>query len=142
MSHDHVPADYARLNGWDRPYDVYVRPDAPQYSGAIVSFCKLPLVESREALAARKPDVVIAGAPLDDGVSYRPGARFGPRAIRQASYNFGGHSLQLGVQPFEVLDVVDAGDANVVPGMLEHGHDMIFRTVPKIAAKDAVPIIL
>ena len=142
MSHDHVPTDYARSNGWDRPYDVYVRPDAPQYSGALVSFCKLPLVESQEALATRKPDVVIAGAPLDDGVSYRPGARFGPRAIRQASYNYGGHSLQLGVQPFEVLDVVDAGDANVVPAAIERGHAMIFRKVLEIASTGAVPIIL
>ena len=142
MSHDHVPTDYARRNGWDRPYDVYVPPDAPQYSGAMVSFCKRPLVESREALAARKPDVVIAGAPLDDGVSYRPGARFGPRAIRQASYNHGGHSLQLGVQPFEVLDVVDAGDANVVPAALDRGHAMIFRKVLEIVSTGAVPIVL
>jgi agmatinase len=142
MSHDHVPTDFARHNGWDRPYDVYVTPDAPEYSGAIVSFCKRPLVETAEALAARRPDVVIAGAPLDDGVSYRPGARFGPRAIRQASYNYGGHSLQLGVQPFEVLDVVDAGDANVVPAAIERGHAMIFRKVLEIASTGAVPIIL
>ncbi len=142
MSHDHVPIDYARRNGWDRPYDVYVPPDAPQYSGAIVTFCKRPLVETLEALAARRPDVVIAGAPFDDGVSYRPGARFGPRAIRQASYNYGGHSLQLGVQPFEILDVVDAGDANVVPAALERGHAMIFRKVLEIASTGAVPIIL
>ena len=34
MSHDHdrVP-DYARLNDWDRPYDVYMPPDVPQYTG-------------------------------------------------------------------------------------------------------------
>ncbi len=117
MSHDHdrVP-DYARLNNWDRPHDVYMPPDVPQYTGAIVSFCKRPLIESPEALEVRKPDVVIMGAPFDDAVTYRPGARFGPRAIRQASYNHGGHSLQLGVEPFEVLDVVDAGDANVDPG--------------------------
>jgi formimidoylglutamase len=142
MSHDQVPADYARLNGWDRPYDVYVGPDGPQYAGATVSFCRQPLIESPEALEARRPDVAIVGAPLDDGVSYRPGARFGPRAIRQASYNHGGHSLQLGVQPFEVLDVVDAGDANVIPSALERGHAMIFRKVLEVARTGAVPIIL
>ncbi|MGI8928312.1 MAG: agmatinase family protein, partial [Candidatus Limnocylindrales bacterium] len=61
---------------------------------------------------------------------------------RQASYNFGGHSLQFGVKLFEVLDVFDAGDANVVPAALERGHAMIFRKVLEIAATGAVPIIL
>jgi agmatinase len=142
MSHDHVLTDFARRNGWDRPYDVYLPPEAPQYTGAVVTFCKRPLIENPEVLATRKPDVAIMGAPLDDGVSYRPGARFGPRAIRQASYNYGGHSLQLGVQPFEVLDVVDTGDANVIPAAIERGHAMIFRKVLEIAASGAVPIIL
>jgi agmatinase len=143
MSHDHVPfPDFGRDNGWDRPYDVYVTPDVPQYVGAVVSFCKRPLVDNPDALAARKPDVAILGAPFDDGVTYRPGARFGPRAIRQASYNHGGHSLQLGIQPFEFLDVVDAGDANVIPAALERGHAMIFRKVLEVASSGAVPIIL
>ena len=142
MSHDHVPTDYARLNHWDRPYETFVAPDIPQYSGALVSFCKRPLVESAEALAVRKPDVAIIGAPFDDGVTYRPGARFGPRAIRQASYNHGGHSLQLGVEPFVELDVVDTGDANVIPSAPERGHAMIFRKVLEVASSGAVPMIL
>ena len=51
-------------------------------------------------------DVAIVGAPFDDAVSHRPGARFGPRAIREAQYTSGSiHSLQLGVEPFEVLTV-------------------------------------
>ena len=143
MSHDHVPSpDYARQNGWDQAYDVFLPPDMPPYSGATVSFCSRPLIESPEALAARRADVAIMGAPLDDGVTYRPGARFGPRAIRQATYNHGGHSLQLGVEPFEVLDVVDAGDANVVPSALDRGHAMIYRKVLEIASTGAIPIIL
>ena len=142
MSHDRVPTDYARLNGWDKRYDVFIPPDIPQYVGATVSFCKRPLIESNEALAARRPDVAILGAPFDDGVTYRPGARFGPRAIRQASYNHGGNSLQLGIEPFEFLDVVDAGDANVIPASLDRGHAMIFRKVLEVAGTGAVPIIL
>ena len=142
MSNDRVATDYARLNGWDKRYDVFIPPDIPQYAGATVSFCKRPLVESAEALAARQPDVAIMGAPFDDGVTYRPGARFGPRAIRQASYNHGGNSLQLGIQPFEFLDVVDAGDANVIPASLDRGHAMIFRKVLEIAGTGAIPVIL
>jgi agmatinase len=142
MPDDHAAPDYARQHGWDRPYDVYVPPEIPGYTGVTISFCKRDLVESPAELASRAPDVAILGAPFDDGVSYRPGARFGPRAIRQATYNQGGHSLQLGVQPFRVLDVVDAGDANVVPAALERGHAMIFRKVLEVASTGAVPIIL
>ena len=43
------------------------------------------------------------------------------------------NSLQLGVEPFEVLDVVDAGDANIVPAWLERGHAMIYRKVLEVA---------
>ncbi|MDP8905274.1 MAG: agmatinase [Chloroflexota bacterium] len=141
MADEHAPPDYARLHGWDREYRVFVPPEIPNYSGA-VSFCKRPVIEDRDILLARAPDVAVVGAPFDDGVSYRPGARFGPRAIRQATYNQGGYSLQLDVQPFEVLDVVDAGDANVVPAWLERGHAMIFRKVLEVAGSGAVPIIL
>ena len=60
--------------------------------------------------------MAIIGAPFDDAVSHRSGARFGPRAIREAQYTSGSiNSLQLDVEPFEVLTVVDAGDANIVP---------------------------
>lgn len=141
MPKEHANPDYAQQHGWDRAYEVYEPPGIPNYVGA-VTFCKRPLVEDVEALAARRPDVAVLGAPFDDAVSYRPGARFGPRAIRQATYTQGGHSLQLGIQPFTVLDVVDAGDANVVPAALERGHAMIFRKVLEVAGSGAVPIIL
>ncbi|HSH21390.1 MAG TPA: agmatinase [Candidatus Caenarcaniphilales bacterium] len=141
MRDEHAPPDYARQHGWDRQYDVYIPPEIPNYVGP-VTFCKRPLVDDPEALFLRAPDVAILGAPFDDGVSYRPGARFGPRAIRQATYNQGSYSLQLGVEPFRFLDVVDAGDANVVPAALERGHAMIFRKVLEVASTGAVPIIL
>ena len=78
--------------------------------------------------------MAIIGAPMDEAVSYRPGARFGPRAIRQASYTSGEHSLQLDVEPFKVLDVVDAGDANIVPAAPERSHAMIYRKVFSVAS--------
>ena len=46
------------------------------------------------------------------------------------------------VEPFEVLDVVDAGDANLVPAWLERGHAMIYRKVREVAGTGAIPIIL
>jgi agmatinase len=143
MSHpaDTGLSDYARQNGWERPYPTFDPPEVPNYIGA-VSFCKRPVVEDASELARRRPDVAIVGAPFDDAVSYRPGARFGPRAIRQATYTQGGYSLQLDVEPFDVLDVVDAGDANVVPAWIERGHALIYHKVLDVASSGAIPIIL
>ncbi len=134
--------DFARLNGWDRSFETYADFDLPTYVGP-VSFMKLPWIPDAGELARRKPDVAIVGAPFDDAVSHRPGARFGPRAIREAQYTTGSiHSLQLGLEPFEVLDVVDAGDANIVPAWLERSHALIYRKVREVAATGAIPIVL
>ena len=136
-------ADYANMHGWDKQ-EFVEKPDffLPAYLGA-TTFAKLPLVEDIGEVTARAPDAVIVGAPLDDGTTYRPGARFGPRAIRTANNNYGSfYSLQLGVDVFEVLDVVDAGDANVEPMWPERGYAMIYRKVRDLARTGAVPIVL
>ncbi len=113
---DRSRSDYGRANGWDTDYPALGPGDGPGYAGP-VAYCGRPVITDPAALRRRAPDVAIIGIPFDDRVSYRPGARFGPRAIRQATSTGGGHSLALGVEPFRVLDVVDAGDADIVPGM-------------------------
>ena len=134
--------DFAAANGWDRDYETYSDFDLPTYVGA-VSFMKLPWITDPAALAARRPDVAIVGAPFDDAVSHRSGARFGPRAIREAQYTSGSvNSLQLDIEPFEVLDVVDAGDANIVPAWIERAHALIYRKVREVAETGAIPIVL
>ena len=136
------PPDFAALNGWDRDFEVFSDFDLPTYVGP-TTFMKLPWITDPAELVRRKTDVAIIGAPFDDAVSHRPGARFGPRAIREAQYTSGSiHSLQLGVEPFEVLDVVDAGDANVVPAWIERGHALIYRKVREVAETGAIPIVL
>jgi len=137
-----VDPDFAALNGWDAPFEVHDDFDLPTYVGPS-TFMKLPWVTDPEELRRRKVDVAIIGAPFDDAVSHRPGARFGPRAIREAQYTSGSiHSLQLDVDPLEVLTVVDAGDANIVPSWIHRGHAMIYRKVREVAATGAIPIIL
>ena len=132
----------ARANGWDRAYDVYDDIDLPTYVGP-TTFMNLPWVTDPDELRRRGVDVAIIGAPFDDAVSHRSGARFGPRAIREAQYTSGAiNSLQLDVEPFDVLNVVDAGDANVVPAWIERGHAMIYRKVLEVAETGAIPIIL
>jgi agmatinase len=123
------------------PYHEFADFDLPSYVG-LPSFQKLPWLDDA-ALADRQPDVAIVGAPFDDAVSHRPGARFGPRAIRTATYHAGSvNSLQLGIQPFEWLDVVDAGDAPVVPANPLRAHEVIRRKVLAVATTGAIPIVL
>ncbi|HYI67473.1 MAG TPA: agmatinase [Candidatus Limnocylindrales bacterium] len=124
------------------PYTAYDDFNLPAYVG-LASFQKLPWITDAAALAAERPDVAIVGAPFDDAVSHRPGARFGPRAIRQASYHSGAiNSLQLGIEPYDWLNVVDAGDAPVTPMNIERAHAVIERKVLEVARSGAIPIIL
>ncbi|MEO8509676.1 MAG: agmatinase [Chloroflexota bacterium] len=133
--------DEAAPAGADQ-YEAYDDFNLPSYVG-MPTFQKLPLVTDAAALAARRPDVAIVGAPFDDSVSHRPGARFGPRAIRQASYHSGDiNSLQLGIEPYAWLDIVDAGDAPVTPMDIERAHLVIGRKVAEVAASGAIPIVL
>ena len=134
--------DLAAANGWDRAYETYDDFDLPTYVGP-VSFMKLPWITDPAELRRREVDVAIVGAPFDDAVSHRSGARFGPRAIREAQYTSGSiNSLQLDVEPFEVLTVVDAGDANIVPAWIDRAHALIYRKVREVAETGAIPIVL
>ncbi len=124
------------------PYTAYDDFNLPSYVG-LPSFQKLPWVTDADELRRRRPDVAIVGAPFDDAVSHRPGARFGPRAIRAASYHSGAiNSLQLGIEPYDWLDVVDAGAAPVTPMDVERGHLVIERKVAEVASSGAIPIVL
>ncbi len=136
------PGPLGRANGWGLDREAFEDFDLPMYVG-MPTYSKLPYVPDPAALARRRADVAIVGAPFDDAVSHRPGARFGPRAIREATYSTGSlHSLQLDVEPFEVLDVVDTGDANIVPAWLERGHAMVYRKVREVAETGAIPVVL
>jgi len=140
--HDPGRVDFAARNGWDGAYEAFDDFDLPSYVG-LPTFMRLPWVPDAADLLARGADVAIIGAPFDDATSHRSGARFGPRAIREAQYTTGSiHSLQLGVEPFEILDVVDAGDVSIVPAWIERSHALIHRKVREVAATGAIPIVL
>lgn len=88
---------------------------------------------------------VILGAPLDWGTSYRPGARFGPTAVRTADYlepDGRRPHLDTGIDALRVLGVVDVGDVPVIPGYLEDGIDRIREVVTRVARAGAVPIVI
>lgn len=85
--------------------------------------------------------MAIVGAPFDDLVSDRPGARFAPRAIRAASCPPGPH-LEAKVDAFAQLRVVDFGDAPVVPADPVESHRAIEETVRQVLTAGATPVIL
>src|SRR4051794_25064651 len=112
--------------------------EKPGYAG-LLTFGGAPYTEDPAELAG--VDVAVVGAPMDDLVSDRPGARFAPRAIRAASCPPGPH-LQAGVDAFAALRVVDYGDAPVMPADPSASHAAILRTVGEVVEAGAIPIVL
>ncbi len=76
----------------------------PRYGGP-TTFARLPRLDEVE-----RADVAIVGVPFDSGVSYRPGARFGPGHIRASSKLLRTFNPVQDVEPFAVQQVADAGD--------------------------------
>lgn len=112
--------------------------EKPDYAG-LLSFAGMPYSEDPADLVG--VDVAVIGAPMDDLVSDRPGTRFGPRAIRAASCPSGPH-LETGVDAFDVLRVIDFGDAPVLPADPVRSHAAIEKTVAQVLAAGAIPVIL
>jgi arginase family enzyme len=126
----------------DQEFDEFEDFDLPSYVGS-TTFQKLPLCPDEESLRRAGAEVAIVGAPFDDAVSNRPGARFGPRAIRAATYHSGElWSIQLETEIFARLNVVDAGDAPIVPARPERAHRVIQEKVRRVVAAGATPIVL
>lgn len=85
----------------------------PRYAG-IATFAKLPRIEDVPAA-----DIAVVGVPFDTGVSYRPGARFGPAHVREASRLLRPYNPAQDVSPFALKQVVDAGDISANPFNLD-----------------------
>lgn len=81
----------------------------PRYSGP-ATFALLPEIDD-----VSNVDTAIVGIPFDSGVSYRPGARFGPSHVRESSRLLRPFNPAQDVSPFEAQQVVDAGDIAVNP---------------------------
>ena len=81
----------------------------PRFAGA-PTFARLPRIDEVE-----RADIAVLGVPFDAGVSYRPGARFGPAHIRQSSRLLRPYNPAQGVSPFAIQQVADAGDVAANP---------------------------
>jgi agmatinase len=114
-----------------RPRDPFV---SPRF-GQIATFMLLPAADSPEGL-----DVALLGIPYDGGVSYRPGARFGPRAVREQSSLIRSWHPVLKVHPFERLRVADCGDIDVAPTSIEQTYQAITARIDAVTAAGATPV--
>ncbi len=93
-----------------RKSELLGRWDEPTYGGAL-SFLRRRFTRDLAGV-----DVAVSGVPYDCATTYRPGCRFGPRAIRAASVQLAElDAFPFGFDPFETLAVVDWGDAHIDP---------------------------
>src|SRR5437868_156680 len=93
----------------------------PRYGGE-ATFARLPRLQDVE-----RADVAIIGVPFDSGVSYRPGARFGPSHIRESSRLLRPYNPALQVPVFANQQVADAGDLAVNPFSIDEAIDTVER---------------
>ena len=117
----------------------------PAFMG-IPTYLHSPFALSQDELVEMKPDVAVIGAPVDMGVVNRPGARFGPRAIRQAGYagspNDTLYHMEFDLYPTRQVKVVDFGDAVCPPSSLEQSHEAIRLKTMQALQAGAIPLIL
>ncbi|HEY5121323.1 MAG TPA: arginase family protein, partial [Acidimicrobiales bacterium] len=106
-------------------------PDAslnPRYAG-IATFARLPRLED-----VPRADIAVLGVPFDSGVSYRPGARFGPSQIREASRLLRPYNPAQDVEPFSTQQVADAGDVSANPFNIDEAVGQIQRAADELSA--------
>ena len=110
----------------------------PRYSGAY-TFARCPA--SRDL---SKADVAVVGVPMDMATLYRSGARFGPRAIRDASGQLRPHHWdpdQL-EPPFDTLRIIDYGDVDVYPGYIEQSLAHVQAELQQVVDAGVFPLVL
>lgn len=115
------------------PIDATV---VPRYAGW-PTFARLPRRDEVD-----RCDVAVVGIPFDSGTTYRPGARFGPSAIRAGSRLLRTYNPALDVSPFANVQVADAGDLAVTPFDLEAAVGDIERGLEDVLADAGRYVVL
>jgi agmatinase len=101
------------------------------------TFMRLPHVTDPKGL-----DVAIVGVPFDGGTSYRSGARYGPREIRNQSSLIRSYNFFQKVSPFDRLNVADVGDIDAPPVSIEKCYEAVEAGIGAIAGAGARPIVV
>ena len=108
----------------------------PRFAGP-PTFARLPRLDE-----VTRADVAVVGVPFDSGVSYRPGARFGPAHIRASSKLLRTYHPPLDVEPFAAQQVVDAGDIAVNPFDIDDAITAIERASDELRSSEAQLVTL
>lgn len=110
--------------------------------GSVLTFGLRPLLTNTTQLEEWQPDVAVIGAPFDLGTTNRPGARFGPRALRTNVYNSGTYHLGYGLEIFDHVEVVDYGDAFCPNGQVDASLANIKARVHDVASRGIIPFVI
>ena len=110
---------------------------APRYTG-IRTFARLPHVPVPDA----EVDAAVIGIPFDTATSFRPGARFGPEAIRSASALLRPYNPALGIDVFEAISAVDGGDLEITPGNALRSTEQVEAALLPVLRAGIVPVVL
>lgn len=110
--------------------------EVPRFAG-VSTFLRLPVHGDPKDV-----DALVIGAPFDGGTTYRPGARFGPRGVRQASALTRGFHPDPDVDLFETLRCADGGDVACVPMDMALSLARIEERVSEIARAGAVSAVI
>jgi agmatinase len=115
----------------------------------IASFCKLPIHTDLETLSG---GVAVFGVPWDEGVGYRPGARFGPRSLREYSTRFSFHERGVKKRGYwdvenkkrylETIRLADCGDQDVLYLDVQKTFSAVTDSIRKILSAKTFPVVL
>src|SRR5207248_6790595 len=103
----------------------------------IGTFMRLPNVTDMADV-----DAAFIGIPFDTAVSYRIGGRFGPSAIREASRLLRPYNVEQGIEIFEHVSAVDAGDLSVIPGNVQASYGVMEEGLRSILDAGVVPLAM
>jgi agmatinase len=133
-----IPSNYVTgILGASGGYDeghLIAAEDSRRFCG-VATFLKAPLLKD-----VATPTVGIVGIPFDGGSSRTAGARFGPRAVREASFRVSGYNPELDVRPYDIHNIADCGDILVSPFSITDTYRSIERGVASLLDRGIVPI--
>ena len=113
--------------------------------GPDFTFLGIPRCDLEDEVSYKGADVVILGAPIDSGTTYRSGTKMGPQAIRGTDYLSHGSErphLNMRVDGLKDLKIFDAGDVLMPPNNLEDSLKRLEKATEKLARAGVIPIVL
>ncbi len=118
-----------------RAFSPVASENMPRFAG-VPSLLRLPVHPDPNFVPA--VDVLLCGVPFDGGTSFRPGARLGPRAVREASALARRFSAALGIDIYKELEVADGGDVTTSPHDIDQSLDAVAARAEAIARTGAI----